>query len=76
MDIADRTTEALETRRGWLEHSLTGSISWSPDGRCLSFGFTSGLVGKQTAFFMLDVAGHRQTRINVPFLRDLILIPG
>ena len=67
-------TRALAIRRRWLEYNLTSGLSWSPDGRYLSFGVVSGLVGKATTFQLLDLALGTQTRIDGRYLRGLVLI--
>jgi tricorn protease-like protein len=73
-NLVNRTTEPLQIKRGWLEYSLTNGLSWSPDGRYLSFGLVSGLTGKETAFYFLDHANHKQQKIEAKYLRGLIII--
>jgi hypothetical protein len=72
--LADHTTEPLPIRRRCLEHGLTDGLSWAPQGRYLSFGLLAGLVGKATVFRLLDLSTRRQTRIDVRYLRGLVLI--
>ncbi len=74
INLVDRTTEALQIKRGWLEHGLTNSLSWSPDGRYLSFGLVTGLTGKETAFYLLDHVNQKQQKIEVKYLRGLTVI--
>jgi hypothetical protein len=73
-NLVNRTTEPLQIKRGWLEYSLTNGLSWSPDGRYLSFGLVTGLTGKETAFYLLDHVNHKQQKIEVKYLRGLIII--
>jgi hypothetical protein len=73
-NLVDRTTETLGVRRRCLEYHFTGGLSWSPDGRYLSFGLAAGLVGKETTFFLLDYATRRRRRIRMRYQRGLILI--
>ena len=72
--LVSRTTEPLQIWRGWLEYSLTNGLSWSPDGRYLSFGLVTGLTGKETAFYLLDHVNRQQQKIEVKYLRGLIMI--
>lgn len=73
-NLVDRTTEPLQIRRGWLESGLTDGLSWSPDGDYLSFGLVTGLVGKGTIFYLLDHRSRQQQKIEVRYLRGLIVI--
>ncbi|MEK6288296.1 MAG: hypothetical protein AABO57_21470 [Acidobacteriota bacterium] len=73
-DRVNRTTGPLRIQAGWLEHSLTNGLSWSPDGRYLSFGLTTGLTGKETVFYLLDHVTEQRQRIEVEYLRGLIMI--
>jgi WD40-like Beta Propeller Repeat len=74
LNLADRTTEPLQIQRGWLEYSLTDGLSWSLDGGYLSFGLIAGLVGKERVFYVLDHVNRRQQKIEVSYLRGLIII--
>jgi Tol biopolymer transport system component len=49
-------------------------LSWSPDGRCLTFGSTAGLTSKETDFFLLDIEMGRVQRTAVRHLSGLQLI--
>lgn len=54
--------------------SLARVLSWSPDGREVSWGRTAGLVGKRTDFFLLDVQTGRSRRLPQRYLSGLRLI--
>jgi Tol biopolymer transport system component len=73
-NLGNRTTEPLAIHRRWFEYGLTNGLSWSPDGRLLSFGLVKGVVGKETAFYTLDYIDRYPRIIEVKFLRGLILI--
>jgi hypothetical protein len=73
-DLAARTAAPLPIRRGWLQQSLADGLSWSPDGRYLSFGLTAGLVAKETTFILLDPVTNEQKVIAARYLRGLIMI--
>jgi Tol biopolymer transport system component len=73
-NLVNRTTEPLQIKRGWLEYSLANGLSWSPDGRYLSFGLVTGLTGKETAFYLLDNVNNKQRKIEVKYLHGLIMI--
>jgi Tol biopolymer transport system component len=75
-NLVNRTTEPLQIQRRWLEHSLTDGLSWSPDGCYLSFGLLTGLVGKEAVFYLLDHVNQQQQKIEVRYLRGLIMIEG
>jgi hypothetical protein len=53
--------------------SLARVLSWSPDGREVSWGRTAGLVGKRTDFFLLDVQTGRSHRVPQRYLAGLRL---
>lgn len=74
LNLVNRTTNPLQIQRGWLEYSLTNGLSWSPDGRYLSFGLVTGLTGKETVFYLLDHVNQQQQKIEVKYLRGLIMI--
>ena len=73
-NLVDRTVEPLQIQRGWLEYSITDGLSWSPDGRYLSFGLSTGLVGKETIFYLVDFINQQQKKVEVKYLRGLIII--
>src|SRR5216683_85398 len=64
-NLLDRTTKSIQLRRKWLEYGLTNGLSWSPDGYYLSFGFTAGVVGKETDFYLLDHVNQQQQRVPI-----------
>jgi len=68
------TTDPLRIKVRWLEYSLTNGLSWSPDGRYLSFGFVTGLTSKETVFYLLDHVSQQQQKFEVEYLRGLIII--
>jgi len=74
LNLLDGTTKPLNVHREWLESSLTDGLSWSPDGSFLSFGLVSGLVGKEAVFYLLDPVNRRQQKIEVRYMRGLIII--
>jgi Tol biopolymer transport system component len=74
LNLVNRTTHPLQIQRGWLESSLTNGLSWSPDGRYLSFGLVTGLIGKETVFYLLDHVNQQKQKIEVKYLRGLIMI--
>lgn len=71
---ADREARALEVRGGLLKRHLTDGISWSPDGRHLSFGRVSGFTGKQTTFYLLNLADGSEREITAEYLRGLLIV--
>lgn len=73
-NLVNRTTDPLQIQRGWLEHGLTNGLSWSPDGRYLSFGLVTGLTGKETVFYLLYHVNQQQQKIEVEYLRGLVII--
>lgn len=74
LNLVNRTTNPLQIQHGWIGHSLTNGLSWSPDGRYLSFGLVTGLTGKETVFYLLDHVNQQQQKIEVKYLRGLIMI--
>lgn len=73
-NLLNRTTDPLQIQRGWLESSLTNGLSWAPDGRYLSFGLVTGLTSKETVFYLLDHVNQQQQKIEVEYLRGLVII--
>jgi Tol biopolymer transport system component len=74
LSLDTRAVDALDIQHKSFEYGLTDGLSWSPDGRYLSFGLATGLVGKETEFYLLDYAARRQERIPVKHLRGLIVV--
>lgn len=74
INLVNRIAETLQIKRGWLEYSLTNGLSWSPDGRYLSFGLITGLTDKERVFYLLDIINHQQQKIEAKYLRGLSLI--
>jgi hypothetical protein len=75
-NLGDRTTNPLQVRRRWLEHGLRNCLSWSSDGRYLSFGLATGLTDKEAVFYLLDHVNQQQQKIEIKYLRGLILTEG
>lgn len=73
-DRVHRTTDSVRTIRQWLEYNLINGLSWSSDGLYLSFGLVTGLIDKETVFYLVDNVNQRQKKIEVEFLRGLLLI--
>jgi Tol biopolymer transport system component len=73
-NTVNRSSQQIQIKRRWLESTLTDGLSWSPDGRYLSFGLVTGLVGKRTIFYLLDNVNRQQTAVEVNYLRGLIII--
>jgi hypothetical protein len=73
-DLVNRTIEPLQFQRKWLQYGLKDGLSWSPDGRHLSFGLEAGVTGKETVFYLLDSFNQQQKEIEVRNLRGLIMI--
>jgi hypothetical protein len=71
----DGLTRQFAIRRGLWQPRLTDGLSWSPDGACLSVGTVAGLVGKDTRFYLLEVAGGSYRKMRLKHLSGLLLIP-
>lgn len=54
---------------------LAPVLSWSADGRHVAYGRTAGLVGKQTAFDLLDLQTRRTQTTRVEHATGLRLLP-
>lgn len=52
---------------------LADGLSWAADGTHLSFGLTSGVVGKETTFYLLDIATRRAEKSSLKYLSGLVL---
>jgi Tol biopolymer transport system component len=50
--------------------------SWSPDAQCVSFSATTGLVGKETAFFLHHLESGSTDQLPIRYQTGMALIPG
>lgn len=73
---ASGAAERLELHRGLLGRDLADGLSWSADGSRLSYGTAAGLVGKETAFRVVEVATGRSRKCAVRHLAALRLVPS
>jgi WD40 repeat protein len=72
---------AWEGLTGRIEPMTTGpmscstGLSWSPDGRCVTYGSATGLTGKQIRFYLWDLDRRRGFRLPLRYMTGLILYP-
>lgn len=71
-DVATRRASAIHTGR----ITAPAALSWSPDGRCLTYGVTTGPVGKEMRFFLHQRDSGAEYEIPLRYQTGLILIPG
>jgi Tol biopolymer transport system component len=50
------------------------ALSWSPDGRCLAYGFRTGLTDKETHFYLQDIDTPRRYKLPLRYMTGLSLI--
>jgi len=70
-DLGKRNASLLAAK---LKSNLTNGLSWSPNGRFLSFGAVTGLIGKETTFFLMDASSRDLRTIDVDYLGGMTLI--
>lgn len=59
----------------WNRRPLVDGLSWSPDAGCISFGMVAGLTDKTANFYLLEVASGRRQKLNMNYLRGVVIIP-
>jgi Tol biopolymer transport system component len=50
------------------------ALSWSPDGRCLAYGFRTGLTDKETRFYLQDIDMPVRYELPLRYITGLSLI--
>jgi hypothetical protein len=64
-------TVDITPRRGARVGTFQGGISWAPDGRHLLFGQSTGILGEETEFFVLDTQTKDRTKIRQRYLQGI-----
>lgn len=73
-DTAAHTTPPGITTATCTRAELLDTLSWSADDQWLSFGVSSGVTSKESAFYLYDVANRRQHRLRLKYLSGMIMI--
>ena len=70
VDVA--SLEATRVATGNI--SPSAGLSWSPDGRFVTFGEVRGVTGKEVRFYLLDLETGRRSELPLSFATGLSLI--
>jgi Tol biopolymer transport system component len=67
LELSPGNTQRVDTGRA----APSTELAWSPDGRCLTYGTTAGLTGKETRFHLYDLEASRDHKLPLRYMTGL-----
>jgi dipeptidyl aminopeptidase/acylaminoacyl peptidase len=71
--VTERQLLPIGGLRGWRRRDVVAGPGWSLDGTHLVFGIAAGLVGKETEFYVLDIATGDTQKTELHYLTGVLL---